>query len=117
MHAYPLYLAAAMSGAALCYQLAIGLWQRLRSRGLSIPRTQVLRWLAVATGIAIATIAYLALPWFVVREAIAAGSDVSVQAGGRDTPFFGGGWSNAYIDVLTFRVSTAAANRRSFNRQ
>ncbi len=107
MHAYPLYLAAAMSGAAFCYQLAIGLWQRLRSRGLSIPRTQVLRWLAVATGIAIATIAYLALPWFVVREAIAAGSDVSVQAGGRDTPFFGGGWSNAYIDGLTFRVSTA----------
>jgi hypothetical protein len=62
---------------------------------------------ALAALIAVATTAYLALPWFVVREAIAAGTDVNVQTGGRDATFFGDGWSEPYFDGLTFRVSRA----------
>jgi len=108
MHAYPLYLTASMAGAAFCYEIAIALWNRLRNQRIWIPRPQVLRWIAVAGVIALATTVYLALPWFVVREAIAAGNDVNVQSGGRDAPFFGGGWSDAYTDGMTFRVSRAA---------
>src|SRR5262249_7029902 len=107
MHAYPLYLTASLSGAAFCYQLAIALWQRPRD-GLWIPHLRVFRWLGFAAMIALATTAYLSLPWFVVREAIAAGNDVNVQSGGRDAPFFGAGWSGPYTDGLTFRVSRAA---------
>ena len=105
MHAYPLYLTASMSGAAFCYQLAIIVWQRLRSHSVGIQRVQILRWLALVAAVAIATTVYLALPWFVVRETIAAGADVSVETGGRDATFFGAGWSNPYADGRTFRVS------------
>ena len=108
MHVYPLYLTASVCGAAFCYQFAIALWQRLRRHGLWIPRLQVIRWLAVGVVIALTTAAYLLLPWFVVREGIAAGSNVSVESGGRDAPFFGAGWSEPYRDGPTFRVSRAA---------
>ena len=46
-------------------------------------------------------------PGFVVRETIAAGSDISVETGGRDAMFFGEGWSQPYTDGPTFRVSRA----------
>jgi hypothetical protein len=54
-----------------------------------------------------ATAAYVSLPWFVVRETIAVGTDVSVETGGRDMTFFGAGWSEPYTDGPTFRVSRA----------
>jgi hypothetical protein len=107
MHAYPLYLTASMSGAAFCYQLAIGLTRRPWQERIRVPRTQVLSLGAAAALVAIVTTVYLVLPWFVVREAIAAGNDVSVQTGGRDSPFFGSGWSGPYTDGPTFRVSRA----------
>jgi hypothetical protein len=50
---------------------------------------------------------YAILPWFVVRETIARGSDVSVETGSRDRTFFGSGWSAPYADGPTFRVSLA----------
>jgi hypothetical protein len=64
----------------------------------------------VLSGVALAALVcaiYVVLPWFVVREAIATSSDVSVETGGRDVTFFGSGWSRPYLDGLTFRVSTA----------
>ncbi len=106
MHAYPLYLLASMSGIAL-------LWQALSSLGKNrwrlapIPRRKlagcVLGMVAVAAVIAM----YIALPWFVVRERVVSGADVSVEAGSRDGVFFGDGWSAPYVDGLTFRVSRA----------
>jgi hypothetical protein len=47
------------------------------------------------------------LPWFVVRETIAAGTDVSIEPGFRDAMFFGEGWSAPYTHGLTYRVSRA----------
>jgi len=41
------------------------------------------------------TALYLALPWFVVREALALNESVSVEAGGRDRVFFRSCWSPA----------------------
>jgi len=107
MHTYPLYLMASISGAVFCQQLAVALWLRARRRDFAIPRAQLLRAAAVAVVIAAAIAAHLALPWFVVRETISGGNDVSVEAGKRDAPFFGAGWSAPYTDGLQFRVSNA----------
>ena len=107
MHAYPLYLMASMSGAAYCRQLANGLWRRAQRREFAIARHQLITAVGLATVIAVAIATYVALPWFVVRETIAARSDVNVATGGRDTTFFGAGWSEPYADGLTFRVSRA----------
>jgi 4-amino-4-deoxy-L-arabinose transferase-like glycosyltransferase len=106
MHAYPLYLTASLSGAVFCWQLALGLWRRPWRMGMATRRS-LLRWLAGAAVIAAVTAAYASLPWFVVRETIAAGTDVSVEAGGRDAMFFSAGWSQPYTDGRTFRVSRA----------
>jgi hypothetical protein len=58
--------------------------------------------------IAAVSAAYLGLPWFVVREAIASRMDVNVETGGRDATFFGAGWTGPYADGPTFRISRAA---------
>jgi len=107
MHTYPLYLTASMSGAAFCSQLARDLWRQAQRREFAIPRAQWLRAASVVVVIAVVTALYTALPWFVVRETIASRTDVSVLAGGRDSTFFGPGWSGPYADGLTFRVSRA----------
>jgi hypothetical protein len=107
MHTYPLYLTASMSGAVFCWQLALGFWRRIQRRELVILKAPLLRAVSVAAVIAVVTAIYMALPWFVVRETIAARTDVSVLAGGRDATFFGAGWSGPYADGLTFRVSRA----------
>lgn len=107
MHTYPLYLTASMSGAALCGQLALDFSRRAQRREFVIPRARLLRVVAAAAAIAVAIAIYVALPWLVVRETIAARGDVSVLTGGRDLTFFGAGWSQPYADGLTFRVSRA----------
>ncbi|HEU4937784.1 MAG TPA: glycosyltransferase family 39 protein, partial [Vicinamibacterales bacterium] len=107
MHTYPLYLTASMSGAVFCWQLARDVSRRAQRREFIIPRGKLLRLGSLAAAIAVVTAIYLALPWFVVRETIAARTDVSVAAGGRDATFFGAGWSGPYADGLTFRVSRA----------
>jgi hypothetical protein len=107
MHTYPLYLTASMTGGVYCWQLARGFGRRPSWRGISIPRRSMIHWIGGAAVIAAATVVYMSLPWFVVRETIAAGTDVSVETGGRDLTFFGAGWSQPYTDGLTFRVSRA----------
>jgi hypothetical protein len=107
MHVYPLYLTASMSAAALVYQLAVAFWQRGWREWVRVSRTQLVYAGSGVLLIAMAIVCYRALPWFVAREAIAAGNDVSLNAGGRDATFFGDGWSDAYTDGLTFRVSTS----------
>ena len=107
MHAYPIYFAASVTGASFCWQLAHGLWRRPAWPDIAIARTWALRWMGGAVVIAAVTVAYLSMPWFVVRETIAAGTDVSVETGSRDGTFFGAGWSQPYSDGLTFRVTRA----------
>jgi len=107
MHTYPLYLTASMSGAAFCWRLALDFWRRAQRRDFAIPRTELIRAGVLALVIAVVIAMYTALPWFVVRETIAARSDVSVVTGWRDETFFGAGWSRPYADGPTFRVSRA----------
>ena len=49
--------------------------------------------------------AYIGLPWFVVRESIAAGEATSIETGRRDAVFFRAGWSPPHLEGVTFRVS------------
>lgn len=107
MHAYPLYLAASVCAGALVCRLALRIWQHPWRTGIAISRAQLVRAVVIGAVIAIVTAMYIALPWFVVQETIAAGIDVSVETGGRDSTFFGAGWSAPYDDGVTFRVSLA----------
>ena len=61
MHAYPLYLAASISGAVFCWQLALGLWRRPWREGIATRRS-LLRWIAGAAVIAAVTAAYHRCP-------------------------------------------------------
>jgi hypothetical protein len=106
MHAYPFYLVGTVSAMVLVWRGGRMLWRRPGGVREVPGRT----WQKAAAGMAIvafAYVAYMVLPWFVVREAIATGNDVSVQTGARDETFFGSGWSKPYVDGLTFRVSEA----------
>ncbi len=107
MHAYPLYLAASISGVAVSARAVGMLWKRQWRSTDPISKRLVARWVTAIIAIVGVSAAYKALPWFVVREGIAARTDVSVETGGRDGTFFGAGWSGPYADGPTFRVSRA----------
>jgi hypothetical protein len=96
MHAYPLYIVAAM--------YAIALVPRLTDRK-TLP-SFARRSSAIAAIAAAASVVYVALPWFVVREAVARGESVSVEAGPRDRVFFRSGWSPPRTEgIVTVRTS------------
>jgi hypothetical protein len=82
MHVYGLFVAAAM--------YAIALAPRLADRRVWPPFAR--RAAAVAAAATVAAVVYQALPWFVVREAIALNESVSVETGERDRVFFRSGW-------------------------
>ena len=106
MHAYPFYMLAAVDAIAAAWRGAL----TVRKRSWRIhPFTwrPVVRVASVIAVVGLACGMYFVLPWFVVREAIASGNDISVETGTRDRVFFGAGWSAPYRDGLTFRVSEA----------
>jgi len=105
MHAYPLYLLAAVSAVDAAGRGAIGAWREPKRLRTVSWRSWTLRLTAVVGAGVLAYAFYMVLPWFIAREAIAAGADASIATGPRDVTFFGAGWSGAYMDGLTFRVS------------
>lgn len=104
MHAYPLYIAAALValGRASLWVLA-----RWRTRGsLWVPsRAAAIRCAGITVAVALVWGLYTALPWFVVREAVARGEDVSIETGPRDRLFFAAGWVAPHRDGVLVRVS------------
>jgi len=107
MHAYPLYLVAALSAVALAGRGAIAVWRepgRLRTVNWTRRTVRVSAVVGVAAG---AYALYVVLPWLVAREAIVSGADATIETGARDAIFFGAGWSDSYVDGLTFRLSRA----------
>jgi hypothetical protein len=106
MHAYPFYLLAAVDAVAVAWRWATMLRAKPR-RIRPLAWKPVIRVCAVIGVTVVVWGMYLVLPWFVVREAIATGNDVSIETGTRDATFFGSGWSSPYVDGLTFRVSEA----------
>jgi hypothetical protein len=105
MHAYPFYILAALSSVELGWRGAATLWREpQRVKAIAWPPV-VRRVLPGAAIVALACVTYAVLPWFIVREAIARGDDISIETGSRDSRFFGPGWSAPYVDGKTFRVS------------
>ena len=99
MHVYPLYAIAA----AQAWALLLSPWWR------TAPRVLVWRAALVTAAGCAGTIAYIGLPWFVAREAIANGEALNVQTGDRDWVFYRSGWSEPHQDgIVTARVSQDA---------
>jgi hypothetical protein len=62
----------------------------------------------VAVAVMVAA-SYMALPWFTVKEAIANGEAVTIEAGSRERVFYRRGWSRTHVEGLArVRVSRAA---------
>jgi hypothetical protein len=83
MHVYAIYVVAAVHA-----WVALGRpWWRAPVRGL------VTRAAVAGTVAAAGVIAYVSLPWFVAREAVAGHEAVNVEAGSRDWIFYRRGWT------------------------
>lgn len=106
MHAYPLYIVAALFAVDRACRWVLALW-RSRGRSMAPSRAAAIRGAAVAMVVALAWGLYIALPWFVVRESIAHREDVSIETGPRDRLFFPAGWSAPHRDGVPVRVSLA----------
>jgi hypothetical protein len=110
MHAYPFYLAAA--GVAL-----VGGFRLIRLLAGGADRRIVARRVAVRVGAIVAVllagaVVYFAVPWFVVREAIAKGDSTSVETGRRDLVFYArGGWTEPRREGITVRISRGERSR------
>jgi hypothetical protein len=96
MHAYPIYIVAAVYA---CASIASLDWWKSR-------RLVLRRATTTATLGATAAAVYLSLPWFVAREAVAKKEAATIAAGERDLVFFRDGWSGPRVEgAITTRVS------------
>jgi hypothetical protein len=103
MHAYPIYLLAAVQACASLVQF-VRRTTGWRTTGPVVAR----RGAKVLVVSALAAAAYLALPWFVVQEVIANGKAAMISAGKRDHVFFRKDWSPPRTDGnVTSRTSEA----------
>jgi 4-amino-4-deoxy-L-arabinose transferase-like glycosyltransferase len=102
MHAYPIYLLAAVQACASAASA-------IRRRSVPIPLPVIARRAAAIAGCGVmAAVAYLSLPWFVAREAVASGEAVTISPGERDRLFYRTGWSAPRTDGnVTARISEA----------
>lgn len=97
MHVYSIYLIAAVNAGALALRAITQrpAWRDIRFRLAAAT-------LLVATAVPL----YVAMPWFVKREAMIAGEDVNIETGDRDRVFFRRHWSPHHTDgAVTSRIS------------
>lgn len=111
-HVYPMYLVAAGSAMVSLVEAIRRLTTRQVQWRALLRGPRVKQALACASAIFVGWILYAILPYFVVREELAAGEAVSVGVSDRDFPFFSARWSepNGSGNVL---VRVAAADRVS----
>lgn len=105
MHAYPLYIVAALYALDRACRFVVTLWRDPHLLQRVAWRPALRQVLPVAAVAVLVYGLYLALPWFVVREAIDRHDDVSIETGTRDAPFFRAGWSPPHRDGVIVRVS------------
>jgi 4-amino-4-deoxy-L-arabinose transferase-like glycosyltransferase len=105
MHAYPFFFIAAavavVGGGRAVRAVASNPAVLRRATVVSF----VWRVAAVTAVAALGAAAYLGLPWYVTREAIAHGESTSVETGERDRVFYRSGWSAPHVESITVRVS------------
>lgn len=100
MHVYGIYIVAAIHACAAAARA-------IRTRPAARPL--VLRVAAVVVVAAMAAGTYMALPWFTVKEAIANGEAVTIEANSRGRVFYRRGWSRSHAEGLAnVRVSRGA---------
>jgi hypothetical protein len=107
MHVYSIYIVAAVAALASVGRLAVHARARARqgTPGLELKRVAA-RTAFVAALAATAVALYLAIPWFVKREAIVNGEAADIKVDGRDRVFYRSGWSGTHVDGLAMvRVS------------
>jgi 4-amino-4-deoxy-L-arabinose transferase-like glycosyltransferase len=104
MHVYPIYLIAAIYAPGRVWRAAWALRLEQERAAIRSRRT----WIAIAAVLvaaALAPIAYARLPYFVHREALAYGEEVTITAGTRDDVFYTTQWSPRHTDgAVTARV-------------
>jgi hypothetical protein len=107
MHVYPLYIIAGLYAVSRLVTFAGSAWRSPRDAWRKPSRREVVLAGGVAVVTAAGCAAYVALPWLVVREAIAQGHETSIETGPRDLAFYRRTWSPAHTEGVTFRVSQA----------
>jgi 4-amino-4-deoxy-L-arabinose transferase-like glycosyltransferase len=107
MHAYPFYAIACFHAIDRVIAAARTIWRSHRAMPGRPPGATVLAGAAVAACVVALACAFVLLPWFVVREALAHREDVSIETGRRDWMFYRTGWSAPHDDGVIVRVSRA----------
>jgi hypothetical protein len=95
-HVYPIYLTAACFTWRRVADVAVAAFRhrtQWRSWRTLLTRRRMLTGTIVATATIVVVLAYYALPFLVVREALAAADASTIEAGARERWFFGGAWS------------------------
>ncbi len=104
MHAYPIYLIAAVNAPLQVWRTASSLRRKDERQAVLSRRA----WIAAGTVVAIAVLArfaYVRLPYFVQREALLHGDEVTISTGQRDGMFYAQQWSAPRTDgAVTARV-------------
>lgn len=106
MHAYPFYIVAACYAVVRVSAAAVAAW---RQRALRAPGRQALiRAAVIGAMLLLASGLYRWMPWFVDKETLARGEDLTIGAGARDDAFFRRDWSPPHQEGLAIvRVSLA----------
>ena len=106
MHAYPFYVVAACYALVRTARAAYRAWREPATFSWGTARAGAIRAAIPAAIVAVASAVYLAMPWFVGRETLARGHDLTVSAGPRDPSFFRRDWSPPRTEgPATTRVS------------
>ena len=107
-HVYPIYLVAAASAALGTAHAARTMLSRQVQWREIVTRRRLAGAAVCAAAIAGGWALYVTLPYFVIREALAAGETVSITAGQRDDLFFSSNWSEPTgSHNVTVRVAVA----------
>ena len=108
MHAYPIYISAALLAVVGGVRMAAAFRSAAPDTRRAMRRRYVMNTAAVSCCLAAASLIYVVLPWFDVREKLIKGDSVSVETGERDWVFYRSGWSPVHLDgTIPIRVSVA----------
>jgi hypothetical protein len=111
-HVYPLYLVAAGSAMVASARAITGMARRGVDWRGGLTRAPVRQGAVCASILAAGWLLYLTMPYFVIREALAAGETVSIGVSDRDRLFFRARWSEPSGSGNVF-VRVAIADRVS----
>jgi dolichyl-phosphate-mannose-protein mannosyltransferase len=108
MHAYPFYIVAACYALVRCGDAAVHIRRERSMTDWTRVRQAMIRSASMLAAVLLGWGLYLWMPWWVSRETLARGEDLTIGAGARDGSFFRRDWSPPHQEGLaTVRVSLA----------